>query len=522
MSVSRHRALTAHDLPTALAALNDDPDPQGLIAHSVATWIAQGDHRALTDLTRELGQRGFVRPERVLLNAAWSALATGDLEYADRLLPDALPELGESNWSYAAEGALIRALARYGRGALDDARTHAGLAQAGLTANSRDFLLHPTLLLQARLAFHHWDIDAASAAWQQAADLPSAGVGEQAWRDAIGAVAAAAHGRYDQAITHAESALRAADADQIGSHLYPHCMNLLLAHLHRDRAIALGFGAALDRALDELDRHPHLPLQVEALSLAADAEIDDDSGEIAEALAALLALGTHPMASAELQDLIDIREARLRVRINDLTRARVLIDRMQVTSQRAFLEAYAEAETRPSRVLAQISSGAYRWHSQHVEAEMIRARARRREPTDSVVHMWRALDEASDSGAIRPLLDNPMAARLFSHPDLFDLLDQTAGQGSEAARRHLEDVLTVHRKTALIGPESHALSARELEVLRAVAAGSDFSSVARMMVLSRWTVRGHFYNACRKLGVSGREAAIMRIRQIDQDGHASS
>jgi len=58
------------------------------------------------------------------------------------------------------------------------------------------------------------------------------------------------------------------------------------------------------------------------------------------------------------------------------------------------------------------------------------------------------------------------------------------------------------------GPGPEVLSARELEVLTLVAAGSTNREAAQRLFISEATVKTHLLRACTKLGVSGRTAAV--------------
>jgi DNA-binding NarL/FixJ family response regulator len=58
------------------------------------------------------------------------------------------------------------------------------------------------------------------------------------------------------------------------------------------------------------------------------------------------------------------------------------------------------------------------------------------------------------------------------------------------------------------GPaDAHGLTARELEVLRLVAAGKSNREIASMLVISEHTVARHLQNIFAKLGLSSRTAA---------------
>jgi DNA-binding NarL/FixJ family response regulator len=56
-------------------------------------------------------------------------------------------------------------------------------------------------------------------------------------------------------------------------------------------------------------------------------------------------------------------------------------------------------------------------------------------------------------------------------------------------------------------PATHGLTARELEVLRLVAAGASNRDIAAALVISEHTVARHVQNIFAKLGVSSRAAA---------------
>jgi len=69
------------------------------------------------------------------------------------------------------------------------------------------------------------------------------------------------------------------------------------------------------------------------------------------------------------------------------------------------------------------------------------------------------------------------------------------------------DVMTTPRATAGLPPDTHGLSARELEVLRHVASGRTNKAIAQALFLSEKTVDRHVSNIFVKLDVSSRAAA---------------
>ncbi|WP_371579070.1 response regulator transcription factor [Streptomyces sp. NBC_01314] len=79
----------------------------------------------------------------------------------------------------------------------------------------------------------------------------------------------------------------------------------------------------------------------------------------------------------------------------------------------------------------------------------------------------------------------------------------------ELLRPHLD---TLYREAARRrhGPTVR-LTARELDVMRAVAGGLGNEAIARHLVVSPHTVRKHLENVFRKLGVDSRTAAVARV-----------
>jgi ATP/maltotriose-dependent transcriptional regulator MalT len=118
---------------------------------------------------------------------------------------------------------------------------------------------------------------------------------------------------------------------------------------------------------------------------------------------------------------------------------------------------------------------------------------------------WQELGARCESARTRVLVGRACAA-------LGDL--DTAAMELEAAREtfaKLGAALELAQVDSLIRPpqhrDTHGLTARELQVLRALATGKSNHEIAAALVISDHTVRRHLQNIFAKLGVSSRAAA---------------
>ena len=501
--------------PDARDDLSESSSVEEYLQASLLGWLNSPDQSALTSFTDHYLVKGLLRPERARLNRAWVAYASGDFQRALEELPEQLSDFGSSHWSFAAEAAFIRALIHYCTGQLEEALTYLRLAQVGLHDRAREIFLLPTLLIQSLIAFHNRQRDFADSTWQAAAHLAAETPIESGWKKTIAAIAHVGDGNFDQARDDALAAT--ALFKDAGPHFPIQAPWLLLGQMVRDQGDAETSAHYLSKGIAALDDFPALPLHAEFLATKAHLAVDEQQNNASELVDGVAALSSHLFATGELQEQIDYLEAGLRIRTNEMTRARVIANRLEKLPRREFIEAVLDAETRPSKTLGVLAAGKYRWYRDQIEVEIIRARARRKDPHAAAVQIWRAIERASNTGSIRPFLEVPIAALNFSNPEMLDQLDATKPGGEEGSRAEalLERILEAHSRIALTGPASHALSSRELEILRAVAAGGDFNTVAKVLVVSPWTVRGHFYSACRKLGVSGKDAAISKLREIE-------
>jgi LuxR family maltose regulon positive regulatory protein len=129
------------------------------------------------------------------------------------------------------------------------------------------------------------------------------------------------------------------------------------------------------------------------------------------------------------------------------------------------------------------------------------------------VHLERALALAEPEGYVRTFVGEGEPLR--------DLLRHAtaAGIGGAYARRLLAacaepaDVVSALPRVAVAGL-AEPLTAREVEILRLVAAGMKNQAIADHLVISVATVKRHIANTYGKLGVDHRAAAVARARDL--------
>jgi LuxR family maltose regulon positive regulatory protein len=96
-------------------------------------------------------------------------------------------------------------------------------------------------------------------------------------------------------------------------------------------------------------------------------------------------------------------------------------------------------------------------------------------------------------------------------------LAAVGGQWAALANRLLETLeadLNVEPQPVKVPDTGEILSAREVEVLRLIAAGATNQEVAETLILSLNTVKRHMGNILGKLNVTSRTQAALRAREL--------
>jgi DNA-binding NarL/FixJ family response regulator len=119
--------------------------------------------------------------------------------------------------------------------------------------------------------------------------------------------------------------------------------------------------------------------------------------------------------------------------------------------------------------------------------------------------MWQELEAPYDAARARVLLG--LACRALGDEDAATLELEAARDAFAqlGAAPDLDRIESLARRTE--SSDMHGLTARELQVLRLVAAGKSNRDIASALVISEHTVARHLQNIFSKLGLSSRTAA---------------
>jgi ATP/maltotriose-dependent transcriptional regulator MalT len=301
------------------------------------------------------------------------------------------------------------------------------------------------------------------------------------------------HGQWTEAIKEARRArdrfTQAADQYAAGAAWYR------LGELHRMRGEHEQAEAAYRQAAEwGAEPQPGLALLrlAEGATAAAQAAIQRAAAE-----------ATAPLARAALLPA----QVEIALAVGDLDRARTAADELAATA-----DTY---DTPALRAVAGHTRGAVLLAAGHARDALAALRG--------AWQLWRKLDAPYDAARVRVLVG--LACRALGD-------EEAAGMELDSARRvfarlgaapELARVDTPRPPTSTAGPRG--LTARELQVLRLLAAGMTNRNIATDLVLAAKTVDRHVSNIFAKLGVSSRAAATAFAYQhqlVQSDGSANS
>jgi ATP/maltotriose-dependent transcriptional regulator MalT len=118
--------------------------------------------------------------------------------------------------------------------------------------------------------------------------------------------------------------------------------------------------------------------------------------------------------------------------------------------------------------------------------------------------VWQELEAPYDVARTRVLVG--LACRALGDEDAA-ILELEAARAAFVRLGAMPDVARIDALSGEVADETHGLTARELEVLRLVAAGKSNRQIASTLVISEHTVARHVQNIFAKLDVSSRAAA---------------
>jgi DNA-binding CsgD family transcriptional regulator len=124
--------------------------------------------------------------------------------------------------------------------------------------------------------------------------------------------------------------------------------------------------------------------------------------------------------------------------------------------------------------------------------------------------LWQKLEAPYESARVRILVGRACAA--LGDEDTAALELETAREVFAQLGAATDLALVAALQPGRAPSETHGLTARELEVLRLVAAGSSNREIGEALVISEHTVARHLQNIFAKLGVSSRTAASAVVR----------
>lgn len=279
-----------------------------------------------------------------------------------------------------------------------------------------------------------------------------------------------------------------------------------------------------ERARDRLSEPPTAAVGLAYYQLAEIHRLRGDFEESAEAYRLANESGRNPQPGLALLRLaegrLDAAEAAIRRVVDEshdvVSRAKALPASVEIMLAAGDVAAAREASDELSKIAAELDAPLLRAVASHLDGAVLLAEG---DASAAIAALrrawtaWREIDAPYEAARVRVLI--ALACRALNDED-------TANMEFDAARRVFVDLNAppaVAKVDALTGrgaqKTSAGLTARELEVIRLLAAGKTNRAIAAELVLSEKTVARHVSNIFTKLGLSSRAAATAYAYQHD-------
>jgi LuxR family maltose regulon positive regulatory protein len=409
---------------------------------------------------------------------AYLSRSSGDMQKTIELSKQALRLLPEDDKDSRPQLGVNLGLITWHQGRLDEAQDVLESALAIIQAGENEYLHHTALLFLARTMACRGDLDRA-ASYLESAEAMGDRIPTAVLAHCDSADILYIRNQLDRAWEHLRRAQAIAEA--IGNHEFKCacCIQEALFNLGENNVQAAA--TALEPAI-EISRAEDFPPSTLARINACRVQIalaqEDLSGarKIYESI-------PFPQDGHTFTRFLDLNQARLLMADNDNVSAKKY---MQTTLQQA-----KKKDWNLGAHLLQIMMAV-------VEDD----------PGSAIGHLEAALETGEPMGSIRPFL--PWSAHLT------EPLKVAARRGRKPAyvRKILSAMQEQDRPPGRVEGLIEALSDREMEVLRLVAAGLSNRQIAEQLVISLGTAKSHIHHIFNKLDVSNRTEAVTKAQHL--------
>ena len=326
---------------------------------------------------------------------------------------------------------------------------------------------------------------------------------------AIRAMEAFLAGRYNEAYESALFALHSSEAFEVRGIFIPFEAAYILAD------VSLEFGDE-EKSLEIIENYLPLAIQAEQWPwvvglLAKAALVKVQQGRVNEGLNFIRQAREYvagPRFGKDIAYLADWHEIFARIALNDFERIQELAFRLPNNSLTRYLLLMFEARKNPGEAARLASSIPEDSEHQKFGKALFLAEATFSNPPVATRHLREALEIAAAHGYFRSFLNLSQECK--------SLLLDIAGKNPTV---YMEQIAQGIRKQSNavqhdgIGSD-HALTKRELDILRRLATGLPITQIAATLHISNNTIKTHLKNVYRKMSVGSREEAVARGHEL--------